>query len=79
MPDFYDELEDVVHETVCINFNTSFDQVYDAIAERFGESDMFEYIVAMADEMYDQIVTDLYEFWDDQGLTSMSNRGMMNV
>jgi hypothetical protein len=54
-----------VHETVCINFNTSFDQVYDAICERFGESDMFEYIVAMAEGMYDQIVTDLYEFWDD--------------
>jgi hypothetical protein len=65
MPDFYDDLEDVVHETVCINFNTSFDQVYDAICERFGESDMCEYIVAMAEGMYDQIVTDLYEFWDD--------------
>lgn len=65
MPDFYFELQDAVRETVCVNFNTSFDQVYDAIAERFGESDMFEYIVAMAEEMYDEIVTDLYEFWDD--------------
>ena len=65
MTDFYSELQDAVQETVCINFNTSFDQVYDAIAERFGESDMFEYIVTMAEEMYDEIVTNLYEFWDD--------------
>jgi hypothetical protein len=65
MSDFYFELQDAVRETVCVNFNTSFDQVYDAIVKRFGESDMFEYIVAMAEEMYDEIVTDLYEFWDD--------------
>jgi hypothetical protein len=65
MTDFYCELQDLVHETVCINFNTSFDQIYDAIAERFGDSDMFEHIVVMAEEMYAEIVNDLYEFWDD--------------
>lgn len=65
MSDFYYELQGLVRETVCINFNTSFDQIYDAIAEQFGDSDMFENIVVMAEEMYDEIVTDLYEFWDD--------------
>lgn len=65
LSDFYKDLEAVVSDVVCLNFDTSFSQVYDAVEQRFGESGSFEQIVIMAEAMYDEIINDLEEFLDE--------------
>jgi len=65
VPDFYEDLEAVVNEAVCVNYNTKFDDVAKAVIERFGDSDIIGQIMTMAEEMFYEIQSDLYEFWDD--------------
>ena len=65
LSDFYKDLEEVVNEVVCLNFNTSFSQVYDAVEQRFGDSGSFEQIVNMAETMYVEIIENLEAFQDE--------------
>jgi len=69
MPDqnnFYTDLEQAVMDTVCLNFNTSLDVVLEAVIKQFGNSDMIEDIVSMAQSMYEEIINDLQEFHEDE-------------
>lgn len=63
---FYTDLEQAVMDTVCLNFNTSMDVVLEAVIEQFGNSDMIEDIVCMAQSMYEEIINDLQEFHEDE-------------
>lgn len=63
---FYTDLEQAVMDTVCLNFNTSLDVVLEAVIKQFGNSDMIEDIVCMAQSMYEEIINDLQEFHEDE-------------
>lgn len=65
MPDFYKDLEAVVNEVVCVNYNTEFDEVSKAVVERFGDSDMIGQIMTMAEDMFYEIQYNIRDFWDD--------------
>lgn len=66
MRNFYTDLEKAVMDTVCLNYNTDIGEVLDAVFEQFGESDMIEDIVRMAEEMFEEINNDLQEFYEDE-------------
>lgn len=66
MRNFYTDLEKAVMDTVCLNYNTDIGAVLDAVFEQFGESDMIEDIVRMAEEMFEEINNDLQEFYEDE-------------
>jgi nitrogen regulatory protein PII-like uncharacterized protein len=66
---FYTDLEKAVMDTVCLNYNTDASKVLDAIVDQFGNSDMIEDIVRMAEEMLEEINNDLSEFNEDEVYT----------
>lgn len=69
MRSFYTDLEKAVMDTVCLNYNTDASKVLDAIVDQFGNSDMIEDIVRMAEEMLEEINNDLSEFNEDEVYT----------
>jgi hypothetical protein len=66
MRSFYTDLEKAVMDTVCLHYNTDVSQVMDAVFQQFGDSDMIEDIVRMAEEMLEEINNDLSEFNEEE-------------
>lgn len=66
MRSFYTDLEKAVMDSVCLNYNTDISKVLDAVVDQFGNSDMIEDIVRMAEEMLEEINNDLSEFNEDE-------------